>query len=501
MVGMRISDGRRVLAVLIVILAAACTWVWARSAASVPLAPAAVLRVDTSRPGNEFAPGAVGLSMDAVELGRDNLSASHPSLVRLMRLLGPSVLRIGGSSVDLSWWTSSGEPAPPWATNTVTPADLSRLRSLLDATGWRVLLGVDLGHFEPARIADEAHVAQQILGPDLLGIEIGNEPNSYNDENRKATLRPPTYGIGEYLQEVEAARRALSVAAPGVAVYGPAASSTRWLSQMGSAAGVFTALTEHYYPTSSCPNALSTTLPQPSSTELLSPAVRQQEDETLTALAQAGAVAGRSTRIGETGAGTCGGNSSASPVFASALWSLDWALRAASSGVKGLNFHGHLGVCGSDNQSPICAPSAGAEQDGDVMPQPVYYGLLAASRLEGGRFLPTRVIAPGPLPNLTTWATLAPGGTVRIAIDNLATSGLSQPVSIPMSGYIATEEPLAGPSTEARSGIDLGAAPVTGRGQWLPRHERLLRAGRSFRVVIHPASAVIVTLRRSGSRG
>jgi len=450
----------------------------------------------------------VGLSLDAHELGTDHLNANHPSLVRLMRLLGPSVLRIGGGSVDFSWWTSSGEPPPPWATNTVTPADLSALHGLLSATGWRVLLGVDLGHFEPARAADEARFAREILGADLLGIEIGNEPNSYNRD--KVVLRPSTYGVGEYVHEAEAYRQALGTAAPGVAIYGPAAGKARWLSEMGATARMFTELTEHYYPTGTCPNAPSSTalnapsstvLPQPTSAELLSPAVRQQENETLNALAQAGAIAGRSTRIGETGTGACGGNSSASPVFASALWSLDWALRAGSSGVKGLNFHGHLGICGSYNQSPICAPSTEAAQVGDVTPQPEYYGLLAASQLEGGRFVPTRLDAPHPLPNLTTWATLAPSGTVRIAIDNLATTGLAQPLSITASGYTATEEPLAGPSAEARSGIDLGATPVTDTGKWQSRPARLLGRGHSFHVIIRPASAVIVTLHPSHSRG
>jgi hypothetical protein len=497
MAGIDMPRGRRMLAVFVVVLAAACAWAWARSAATVPLAPLAILRVDTSRPGNEFAPGAVGLSTEAWELGSGRLSAGHADLARLMWLLGPSVLRIGGGSVDSSWWTSTGEPPPPWATNTVTPADLSALRGLLRAAGWRVLLGVDLGHFEPARVADEARYAKEILGRSLLGIEIGNEPNGYSDKNRKVILRPSTYGVGEYVREAEAYVQALSVATPGLAVYGPALSQTRWLIQMGASASMFTEITQHYYPTVTCSGGLSdVTVQQPTVTELLSPAVRQQEDETLNTLTEVRALTGRPIRIGETGNGPCDGHSSASPTYTSALWALDWALRAASSGVQGLNFHGHLGVCGSHNQSPICAPSNEAAQAGDVIAQPEYYGLLAARQLEGGKFVPTRLIAPGPLPNLTTWATVAPGGTVRIAIDNLATSGLSQPVSIPMSGYTATEEPLAGPSVEARSDVALGGAPVTGNGQWRSKPAMLSDSGHSFRVILRPASAVIVTLRR-----
>jgi hypothetical protein len=502
MLAMMGPRGRRVLAVLVGMLAAACTWVWARSTATVPPAPTPILTVDANRPGSPFDLGAVGLSVDANELGTDHLSANDRGLVRLMRLLGPSVLRIGGSSVDLSWWTSSGESPPPWATNTVTPADLAVVRGLLHATGWQVLLGVDLGHFEPARVANETRVAQQLLGTKLLGVEIGNEPNAYSDKNRKVIVRPPTYGVSEYLHEAEAYRQALTAAAPGIAVYGPALSQTRWLTEMGASASMFTEITQHYYPTDTCLGALSPgTIAQPTPAELLSPVVRDQEDETLKALAQVGALSDRPTRIGETGSAACTGNAAASPVFASALWSLDWTLRAASNGVKGLNFHGHLGVCGSYTQSPICAPSAEAAKAGDVTAQPEYYGLLAASRLEGGRFLPTSLNSSNQLPDLTTWATLAPGGAITITIDNLATAGLAQPVSIPMPGYTATEEQLVGPSVEARSGLTFGAAPVTGKGQWRPRPARLPHRGGSFRIVVRPASAVVITLHRHRSHG
>ena len=345
--------GRRVLAVLVVVLAAVCAWAWSRSTASVPLAPLAVLRVDTSRPGNVFDPGTVGLATETEELSTGRLSPRQYGLVRLMRLLGPSVLRIGGGSVDLSWWTSSGEPPPSWATNTVTPAYLSDLHGLLTATGWRVLLGVDLGHFEPTRAADEARYAREILGTGLMGIEIGNEPNGYG--TKKDNLRPPNYDVSEYLHEAEAYRLDVNRYAPGVAIYGPALTqNTTWWTQMGVAASMFAELTQHYYPSNTCPSEHYRVVAPPTAEGLLSPAVRQEEDEVLQTLALAGRVAGRPTRIGETNDSTCGGTPSVSPVFASALWALDWTLRAASSGVSGLNFHGKLGVCSSHAQSPIC---------------------------------------------------------------------------------------------------------------------------------------------------
>jgi hypothetical protein len=460
------------------------------------VAPRAFLAIDTRQPGNMFEPGAIGLSLEARELSTDHLSPSHYRLVRLMRLLGPSVLRIGGNSVDLSWWTSSGEPSPPWATNTVTPADLYTLKEILRVTKWRVLLGLNFGHFEPTRAADEARYAREILGPDLVGIEIGNEPDDFG--GAKANLRPPTYSVDEYLSEAETYRQALNAAAPNVALYGPALGQTQWLSKIGKAAHMFAQFTQHYYPTSTCPGAPSSG-PQPTIAGLLSPQTRQQENEVLAKIARAGAVAGRVTRIGETNGVSCAGDS-ASSALASALWALDWALRASSSGVKGMNFHGGLDFCSPDDPSPICAPGRETASAGDVTAQPEYYGLLAARQMEGGRFVPTRLIGPDPLPSITTWATIAPGGVLKIAIDNVEAAGPAQPVLLAIPGYtVGAEERLIGPSVQANNNVSLGAALVTSAGDWHPRATR--RLGRTLQTIVRPDSAVLITLYKARPRG
>ncbi len=496
---MKGSPVRRVLLMLVVVLAAAGTWALIGSAATVSRAPTAILKIDTRRSGNDFAVGAVGLATDALELSGGRLSASDDSLVRLMRLLGPAVLRVGGGNVDFSWWTSSNEAPPAWATSTITPADLSTLHSLLAVTGWRVLLGVDLGHFEPARVADEARYARKILGGELLGIEIGNEPDGYGEKtgNRKFSLRPASYGVDEYVREAATYRRELRAATPGLAVYGPAAGGSGWLIRMGVAGSMFAVLTQHYYPTSTCPNAPAAE-PPPTAAGILSPAVRLREDQALEVIAQAGAITGRSIRIDETNdISYCSEGTPGSPSMASALWALDWTLRAVSSGVKGVNFHGAFGKCADNAQSqtPICSTGREAADAGDVAPQPEYYGLLAARQLEGGRFVPASLTAPSQLPNITTWATVASNGTVRIAIDNMAITGLAQPVSIPISGYTGTEETLAAPSAEAGSGITLGGVVVTSTEKWRPRTIRLFHSRHLARIIIQPASAVVVTLR------
>lgn len=345
---------RRAVALLILPLVAIGAWAWTRSYATQNLAPTAVLHVNTNRPGNAFEPGAVGLATETKEFGSGRLSATDIRLVRLMRLLGPSVLRIGGDSVDLSWWTSSSEPAPSWAANVVTPADLFVLHLLLAATGWQVLLGVDLGHFEPTRVADEARYAKLILGNSLLGIEIGNEPNAF--AGGKDGLRPPSYDADEYLREAKTYIYAIQKSAPGVATYGPGLTQkTAWLAQVESSASVFTGITQHFYASSTCLG--SPPVVPPTIRGLLSPAERQLENGVLALLVHAGSVAGRPTRIGETNTASCLG-SQASPLFASALWALDWSLRAVSSGVQGMNFPGGLGLCVPRGENPICASNA-----------------------------------------------------------------------------------------------------------------------------------------------
>ncbi|MHB8241793.1 MAG: hypothetical protein ACYDHN_07355 [Solirubrobacteraceae bacterium] len=487
-------------AVFLVIAAMAGTWVWARStstkAPATPTAAGATLSVEAGRPGATFARGAVGLSLEAHELDSGRITSAHSRLVRLMRLLGPSVLRIGGGSVDLAWWTSNGEAAPQWARSTITPADLSSLHGLLRATGWRVLLGVNLGHYEPSRAADEARYAKRILGSELAGIEIGNEPNDYG--HTPPALRPSTYSIGEYLHEAATYDQALTAAAPGVDIAGPALTKANaWLVEMGTDAHMFDSLTQHYYPIKACgPAALPSNL-KPTAAELLSPAVRAEEDQLLGVLAGAGARVGRSTRIGETNSVACPGNTDASPAFAGALWALDWALRAGSSGAVGVNFHGDLGVCRVYTESPICASGFKAARAGELLPTPEYYGLLAAEQLEGGRFVPTR-LSGSSLTNMTAWATVSSKGTIRIALDNFSSTGRTQPVSVSTSGYVVFEQTLSASSLEADTHIALGGASVTASGQWRPRRARALRAPRSprsVRVLVSPASAVILTLR------
>jgi hypothetical protein len=447
--------------------------------------------------GREFAPGAVGLSVEADELATQDLNPNDKPLVALMRLLGPGTLRLGGNSLDYSWWTSGGEQPPTWAKSVVSPADLARLREFLAITGWRAILGVDFGHFDPANAADEARFAQSILGSRLLGFEIGNEPDAYGNESVK--LRPAGYDVADYIAQASLYRSAMSSAVPDIHLYGPDLSSSTWLATIASSKTMpFSVLTQHYYATSySTASYRCKATPIPTAAELLSPEVREQESAELQTIVYAGDVAHRGTRISETNdTSSCDmyGGPETSPVFASALWSFDWTLRSASAGVGGINFHGYFGRCRQASFGPICAPGRIAEAQEQVTARPEFYGIFAARQLEDGHFIPLRIGREPKTDDFTAYATEHHGGEITLAIANFSIRHTAS-FALTVRGYRdATGESLTAPSLSSTQNVTFGRASFTLAGALNPTATALPKQNGAFHVVLSPTSAVVITL-------
>lgn len=463
-------------------------------------APALPLRIFPEQRSHLFQPGAIGLSIEASQLSSPVIAAGDRSLVALMRRLGPATLRIGGNSADRAWWTARAEAKPAWATSTLTPIDLEHLRRLLDATDWQTVLTVNLGHFDPRRAASEAAVAARILGPRLRAIEIGNEPNAFGTPGKR--LRKPTYGVGDYLQELAVYRAHIEAAAPRVEFAGPdlsfAPSSHTWLPEIAAVSpSPFNELTHHYYSTAyNLPDGHCTPTPLPTARELLLPPVREYENTVIGRLTAAGAIAHRPTVFSETNTTTscnAAGGPDTSPVFASALWALDWSLRAASAGVSSLDFHGKFGRCSAYSFSPICIPrNSPAEHP---LPRPVYSGLLAATYLEGGRFVPVELEgAQAAGGNVTAYATRRRDGRLTLAVINFQPRGKPS-VAISSPGYsAASTRLLRAPSIHARSRIRFGGKSLGAAGSLRPPARPLQRKDGSFRVLLPAGTAQIVTL-------
>jgi hypothetical protein len=128
-------------------------------------------------------PAFAGLSYEKSSINESPylFTASNANLIGLFKRIGPSVLRIGGNSVDKNVWNASGAGN---ATAQVAPADVAALAAFVKAAGWRCLYDINLGGSAtgattPALATAEVAYAYQQFGSSLLGIEIGNECDLY----------------------------------------------------------------------------------------------------------------------------------------------------------------------------------------------------------------------------------------------------------------------------------------------------------------------------------
>ena len=159
-----------------------------------------------ARPAGSAVPADfMGLSFEMRSLPTLATYASRGDLVALLRSLGPGVMRFGGISADeQAVWVPAGASKPAWANTAIDEQDLAGMAALAKETGWKVLLTVNLGHYEPKAAAQEAAAAHAQLGSYLAGIEIGNEPDLFPRKH----LRPPGTGVTAYLpQAANTARR------------------------------------------------------------------------------------------------------------------------------------------------------------------------------------------------------------------------------------------------------------------------------------------------------
>jgi hypothetical protein len=455
----------------------------------------------------------LGLSFELRSLPAVARYAGRGNLVTLLRSLGPGVLRFGGASADeqVAWVAESatGRAAlPRWASTAIDARDLAGIAALARATGWRVLLTVDLGHYDPAAAAHEAAAARGTLGRYLAGIELGNEPDMYVQKRlRPAGWGPASAGapttsgraaVAPYAVQATAYRAAIEAAAPGIAIAGPDASTGMpGLAWVRFAARTLrpALLTDHYYPLSSCGY-------RPTVAELLSPTVRRHERAMLAAQAAIARAAATPLRVDETNDISCEGRPGVSDSFASALWALDYTARALSAGVAGVNFHDLLAKAGA--YSPLLAPTPAALTAGALRAQPEWYALLAARELPGSRPLPTSVAGISP-DALGAGAFRAPDGRLRLVLVDYDPPG-SRPLAVRLNvprapgaravyarGSVLR---LTGSSPAATAGVKLGGRAVAPTGSWSPPAAlpAVYARGGVLSVQLTPSSAAVVTL-------
>jgi hypothetical protein len=401
----------------------------ARRAAAPPApgggAPVAVT-VGSARAGQAVPADFLGLSFESADLPQ---VVRARGLARFLRALGPGVMRFGGNSVDVG--------TPP-----ASRTDLGRLARLARTTGWRVLLSLGLGRFDPPAAARQAAAARAALGDRLLAVAVGNEPDDYVAKG----VRPAGWTSAAYRAEIAAYRRAGRLAP----FAGPDASTG--LGELGwvraEAAAHPALLTAHLYPRSRCGGRRVTLR------ELLSARTRRSQSGQLTRLEAAARGTGAPLRIDETNSVLCRGQPGVSDRFGSALWAADYAAQAMDAGVAGLNFHDLL------TGSPRAYSPLAASGHGGLRAAPEWYGLLLASRLIGERPVPARTSRR----TLAVHAFAGPGGRLDVLLVAFGRSSVAVRLRLPGRYAVTGVMRLTARSPRASGGVALrtrsGAQPL-----------------------------------------
>lgn len=477
---------------------------------AIPARGPAQIRITETRVGRPIPSGFLGLSMELGSLyayaGNDP-HAVNPVFTRLIDDLVPGqspVLRIGGDSTDRTWWPVPGMATPPWASYTLTPNWAAVAKALAQAIHGRLILGINLLANSTTIAATEADALLNGIGRQhIAAFEIGNEPEQYStlawyhtSNGTPVTARPAGYDFQTYLQEANQIRSAL----PKLPLAGPATGSLSWLSHLPALLAGEPGLkqvTFHRYPLNRCVTNPSSPL-YPTVPRLLS---SSSSEGLLRGVGQYVTLAhrhGDTFRVDELNAVTCGGEPGVSDTFAAGLWELDTQFWMARTGVDAVDVHIHPEA--PAGQLFTFQDQAG-RWSGSVRPQ--YYGLLMFSQAApaGARLLRTSGPAPG---QLRTWATLAPGGVIRVVLINdsltSASTALVHPpataVHPPATAGRATLERLQAPSAYATGGVSLGGQSFGSAGTLTGRRRapsvRLIRG--SYRVQLPAASAALLTI-------
>ncbi len=488
-----------------------------------PSAQPVTVEIDPYDPGPPVPQQFLGLSFEAVAISQIARYTDRGDLVRLLRSLGPGVLRFGGITADENVaWTDAATPRPEWASNTIGPEQMNALGVLARRSGWSVLLTVGLAHFEPIAAAREVAAAHRALGPYLAGVEIGNEPNAYGSHGFRGL---PWIAQG-YVEEVGEYREAIAALSPGVRIAGPDVSGSGAFAEWGgeeALAQIPALLTGHHYPLG-CAQT-----PAPSIEGLLSAVTREREARSLATYLAVAHASNIPLRIDETNTVSCGGVAGVSDTFASALWATGYITQVMAAGVAGINLQGNPTNCAG--YTPLCAPNPAALTAGRLRAQPEWYALLLSRSLVGDRPLPTTISAEGSAsesspsesaptastpsaptettptesspakssPNLVAASFAGPGHSLKVVLVDDEPQGTN-----PLELYLEVGAGLGGaeilrltaPSPSATGGVLLADRAVAANGSWSApagTPSVATHAG-TLALAMPPSSAALVTV-------
>lgn len=457
----------------------------------------ATLTVAATAAGN-IPPSFAGLSYEKSKMNQNPalFTGSNTNLIAIFKRLGPSILRIGGNSVDRNVWASTG---PGQTTGQIAPADVDALAAFVKAAGWQCVYGINLGGAGPnpyssgsfvaatsaALAANEIAYAYAKFGPSLIGFEIGNECDLYGNSYYSGA----TWGLSTFESLWTSFRAAIVSQTPAAAPLctGPADAGhvSSWTIPFGQSVtkAEIGLLTQHYYRANGA---------DPASTAdfLITP------DSNLTgnlAILNSGAKGiGVPYRISECNSFYNGGANGVSDSYASSLWVIDFLFHCALGGSIGVNLHGGGNGAG---YTPI------ADSGGTVVGvRPEFYGILLFT-LAGTGTLYTTDLEAGSL-NATAYAVMSNSGLKLVIVNKDSTQNLRLTARLPQPAASAQllqmtqlSSGASGPDLMATSGVTIQGANVDADGSFTPGTPYVLNPnGTSLSCYVPALSAALIQI-------
>jgi hypothetical protein len=450
------------------------------------------LTLDPTRQGKPIAPDFTGLSYESAQLSDPSFFAGdNTELIGLIRRLGrDGVLRIGGNTSEYCFWAPDATPVTgqepmgpdpghkPATDRQITSLAVRNLRDFVDATGWKLIYGLNMGKGSAADAAAEASYVMRTIGPDkLLAFQLCNEPDLFHRNG----IRPEGYNARQFNDEWKHFYDAITARELNAPFAGPDTAygedwlvpfATRFKSQVKF-------LSSHYY-AEGPPTDPSMTIER----LFTNPKLDQQLEGMQRVLGDTGLP----FRLAETNSCYAAGRQGVSDTFASALWGCDLMYRLAAAGGMGINFHGG----GYGWYTPI----AGSPQHGFIA-RPIYYGMLLFAEAGAGHLIESTLDASGETgATLSAYGLQSDAGVTRVAIFN---KHGDQPVLMTLQAGQKAERAtvirLYAPRMEDTVDTTLGAAQVNSSGAWAAAREDTLTVKNGETVIELPAaSAALVTL-------
>jgi hypothetical protein len=466
------------------------------------------LTVRTDRLGNKIGDDFTGLSYESAQLGNPHFfSGDHAELAGFLRRLGRSgVLRIGGNTSEYCYWTPdpakpanlptaesmrTGDKANPIAFGlavgpdtghkapapvNITPQSIRNLREFLDASGWKLIYGLNMGTGTAEGAADEAAYVKDVVGAKLIAFQLCNEPDLFYRNG----IRKSDYDFKQFAGEWQRFYQTIRARVPSAPFAGPdTAYNNDWLvpfAEQFKNEAVF--LSQHYYAEG------PPTDPAMTIERLLRPNPKLEAE--FEGMKKTMHESGLPFRLAETNSCYQGGKQGVSDTFASALWSADLMYQLASAGGLGINFHGG----GYGWYTPI----AGTREHG-LLARPIYYGMLLFAQAGAGQLIESRIDRPEQAPLLTAYGIRSNTGVLNVAAFNKNLDrGVRLTIDTGQNAPRVSLLRLHSLRMDDTTDITFGGSTVGPGGAWAIARQEIPRAENGVAVLELPAaSAALIT--------